>query len=246
MDLVYQDKFEVTPLYTDCFGRLKPSAILYIAQEIAGVHCFSLGVDWDTLQKKNLFWALLRTHVQISKLPRLGQCLNIETWPMPQTRTAYPRCTVGYDEAGNECFRIISLWVMMDTQSRSMVLPANCQVQVDGTVRGNEPPLPKGLPVKPGTHTRCRTVGFAELDRNLHMNNTRYLDWAMDLTDSVYHKAHDVQAFTVCYFSEAREGQEITLSHSLENGILNVNGHRQRTDVSDQTERVFAVQMQFS
>lgn len=245
MDLIYTQKYEISAIHTDCFGRVKPSVLLYFAQEIAGEHCLQLGTDWDTLQKKHLFWALIRTKVQITQLPKLGQTLTVETWPMPQTRTAYPRCTVGFDENGSECFRIISLWVLMDTESRSMVLPGKCDVQVDGILRGTEPEPPRALPAKPGEHSHTRTVGFAELDRNLHMNNTRYLDWAMDLAESGFHQQHPVREFTVCYLSEAREGQDVTLSYSLEESVLTVDGHRQQTDVPDRTERVFAAQLRF-
>ena len=109
MELIYRQQYPIGASSVDCFGRAKPSVLLYLAQEVATEHCVQLGTDWDTLQKQNLFWALIRTHVQISQLPTIGQTLTLETWPMPQTRTAYPRCTVGYDEAGRECFRVTSL-----------------------------------------------------------------------------------------------------------------------------------------
>lgn len=246
MEFVYTQKYDISAIHTDCFGRVKPSVLLYFAQEIAGEHCLQLGTDWDTLQKKNLFWALIRTKVQITRLPMLGESLILETWPMPQTRTAYPRCTVGCDENGNEYFRMISLWVLMDTQSRTMVLPGKCDVQVDGILRGMELDAPRALPARDGQHSHTRTVGFAELDRNLHMNNTRYLDWSMDLIHSQFHRCHPIREFTVCYLSEAREGQEITLSYSLEEGVLTLDGHRQRTDVPEKSERVFTARLAFS
>ena len=246
MDLVYRQVYPITAIATDCFGRAKPSVLLYFAQEVAGEHCIQLGTDWDTLQKKHLFWALIRTKVQITRLPTIGQTLTVETWPMPQTRTAYPRCTVGFDEAGNECFRSMSLWVLMDTENRSMVLPGKCDVQVDGILRGTEPDAPRALPACAAQQHQDRTVMFAELDRTLHMNNTKYLDWVMDLMDQQFHSTHTVSEFTVCYLSEAREGQQISLSYTLdENAVLTVDGHREKTDVPGEKERIFAAKVQF-
>lgn len=247
MELLYRQTFPISAIHTDCYGRAKPSVLLYFAQEIAGEHCLQLGTDWDTLQKKNLFWALIRTKVQITRLPTIGQTLTVETWPMPQTRTAYPRCTVGYDEAGNECFKMISLWVLMDTQNRTMILPGKCHVQVAGMVRGTEPDAPRALPACVASEHKERTVVFGELDRNLHMNNTKYLDWVMDLMDQQFHAGYRVSEMTLCYLSEAREGQTIDLAYTLEEGnLFSVDGLREKTDVPDEKERVFAARLQFT
>lgn len=245
MELLYKQNYTVSDMHTDCFGRAKPSAMLYISQQIAGEHCLLLGTDWDTLQKKGLFWALIRTKVQITRLPALGQQLTVRTWPMPQTRTAYPRCTVACDRDGQEYFRVISLWVLMDTDSRAMVLPGKSQIQVPGILTGDEPELPRALPAADGGAHAVRTVGFAELDRNLHMNNTRYLDWVMDLADSQFHQSHPVKEFTVCYLSEAREGQQIHLDYTLNQTHLVVDGHRSQTDVHQKSQRIFAVRLDF-
>lgn len=244
--MVYTQNYRVDAVHVDCFGRVKPSILLYFAQEIAGEHCLELGADWDTLQKKGLFWAVIRTKVQITRLPTLGETVRIETWPMPETRTAYPRCTVGYDAQGKECFKIIALWVLMDTKNRSMVLPGKSDVRVPGILRGIEPDAPKALPAMGDCETTLQTVGFGHLDRNLHMNNTKYLDWVMDLPDSAFHQTHPLKEMTICYLSEAREGQQITLGHRLEEtGILTVDGHRAKTDVPGATERVFAAKLVF-
>ena len=246
MEYIHTQTYPISEKDTDSLGRLKPSAILWFAQEIAGEHCVSLGTDWESLQKQNLFWALIRTKVEIVRLPELGETVTVKTWPMPQTRTAYPRCTVGYDADGRECFRVIALWVLMDTQSRAMVLPGKCQVQVDGILQGTEPELPRALPAGTGEQVCNRTVTERELDKNLHMNNTRYLDWAMALADENFHREHTLREFTVCYLSEARKDQQISLVYDLKDGVLQVDGYRLQTDVSGRQDRVFAARLQFS
>ena len=246
MEMIYRQTYQITPLHVDALGRVKPSILLYFAQEIAGEHCLQLGTDWDSLQKVNMFWALIRTKVEVTKLPTIGQTITVETWPMPATRTAFPRCTVGYDENGNECFKIIALWVLMDMENRSMVLPGKSGIDVPGVIRGTEPDAPRAIPAQNCARATPRTVGFGELDRNLHMNNTKYLDWAMDLLDLDFHRSHQIKEFTICYLSEARHGQKIDLSGNLsEEGIFQVDGHREKTDVSGEKERIFAAKLQF-
>ncbi len=246
MEPIFRKNFKISAIHLDCHGRVKPSVLLYFAQEVAGAHCVELDLDWQTLAKRNLFWAVIRNRVQVTRLPGDGETITVETWPMPTTRSACPRSTVGYDENGNEVFRSISLWVLMDTETRAMVLPGKSGVEVNGILRGTELAPPHSIAPKELANSAGRRVGYTELDRNGHMNNTRYLDWVDDLLPSAFHKEHPVREFTICYLSEATEGQELTLTWELsEDPVLLVDGRRQRTDVPDKQERVFSAQVLF-
>ena len=246
MEPIYSQSFEITDLYVDCFGRLLPGKILYMMQEVAGNRFSRLSMDYDALAQRGLFWAITRNKVQITRLPVRGETIRLETWPMPTTRVAYPRSIVAYDQAGNEVFRSITLWVLMDLHKRSMVLPGKSGIEVAGTLRGNELATPLGLPAKTMCNSRERYVNFTDLDRNGHMNNTHYLDWVDDLLPGDFHKNHPAREINLCYLAEAREGQRLTMDWELsETGLLTVETHRSKADDSGKEERVFAAQVQF-
>ena len=242
----YRISFSVTPGLADRAGHLKPSAMLYFAQEAAGKHCSLLGVDRQALEPRHLFWAVIRHKAEISRLPRVGETVTVETWPMPTTRSAYPRSTVGYDAQGNPLFRIISLWVLMDTQTRAMVLPGKSGITVDGILQGGELTPPASIPVQTLPNTYTRTIRPEDLDENLHMNNTRYLEWVWELLPQTLLTEKTLQGFTICYLSEARQDESLTLSWGLSSeGNLHLEGHRQRPEAPGTQARVFAVQMTF-
>ena len=93
------------------------------------------------------------------------------------------------------------------------------------------------------TNGRSRDVCFTDLDRNGHMNNTKYMDWIDDLLPSAFHEEHPVKEFTVCYHSEAREGQNLALSWDfLDDGCLRVDAHRKG---EQRDELVFSAKMLF-
>ena len=246
MEPIYQHQFHINDAAVDCFGRLKPSMLLFYVQEVAGIHASSLGAGYDALMAKNLFWVILRTKVQISRLPRSGETIRVETWPMPTSRVAYPRSVVAYDEAGSEVFRAISLWCLMDTQSRSMVLPGKSGVMVEGTLRGNELTVPGSLAIKTLENTAARTVLFSDLDRNGHMNNTRYMEWCSDLLPSAFHSSHEPKEFTICYHAEALEGETLDIHHEMkEGGLLQVDAWRQNAPENPLHHRVFTAQVHY-
>ncbi len=243
MEPIYRMKFTLYSNDCDCFGRAKPSVLLGMLQEAAGAHCAQLSMSWEEMAARNLFWAITRQHVQITRLPRLYETITVETWPMPASRVAYPRSTVAYDESGNELFRSMALWVLMDLRSRALVLPGKSGILVPGHVRGFELPSPKSLSPKCLGAVDVRTVRFGQLDRNGHMNNTKYMDWVMDLLPSSFHRNHPLREFTVCYLSENREGDRVELHYELDpDGILQVDATRPE---GDKAPRVLAVRAAF-
>ncbi len=238
----FEKKYTVDGALTDCFGKLKLSALLRFAQDVAGEHCKELSLDWDALAKKQMFWAVIRQKVQITRLPADGETITVQTWPMPTTRVAYPRSTVAYDADGQELFRAISLWVLMDTNTRGMILPGKSGVLVPGVVNGTELPAPRALAPQGLASALVRQVRYLDLDINGHMNNTRYLDWVCDLLPSSFYQVHQPKELVICYNSEALEGQALAVQWELDpEGILTVDAHRD----GEAEGRVFSARIGF-
>ena len=266
MEKLYTKQMKVPNVAVDCFGRLKPSMLLFYCQDIAGHHCTHLGTDYDTLAHRNLFWAVIRQEVagehsellgasngeyngrqlfwavtrhrvEIKRLPGAKEVITLKTWPCPTTRVAYPRATVAYDEEGNELFKCMSLWVLMDVSSRAMILPGKSGVTVDGITLGGELAAPGSLVPVAGENREMRQVRFTDLDVNGHMNNTQYLTWVEDLLPVSHHKDHPAKAFTVCYLSEALEGQTLELHWSL--------GEDLQVDAKSEDRRIFAAKVTY-
>ena len=219
MDCVYHLSFDISDLHADRFGRLKSSSILYFVQEAAGRHWKH--IEGETSQNCPLYWVIIRHRLQVTRLPRKGETIHLETWPMPTTRVAYPRSVVAYDENGNELFRSVSLWVLMDPETRAMVLPGKSGVIVNGILRGNELASPNSLAPACLSAQTERTVRFTDLDVNGHMNNARYLDWLADLLPGSFHQHHVIRDVTLGYVAEAVEGDRLQQQWELdENGHL--------------------------
>ena len=241
MEMVYSQHYEIRDNMVDCFGNLKPAQILFIAQDMGTKHCKELSLSYEALAGRGLFWAVTRHRVQISRMPRSGETIRVETWAMPTTRVAYPRSVVAYDEEGKECFRAITLWVLMTLDTRVMIQPGKTDIQVAGTLRGLELSSPKGLVPRDMVNSSFRRVAYSDIDRNGHMNNTRYMEWVEDLFPSRFHREHKLKEFTVCYLAECREGQTLDMHYEImEGGTVQVDAHRTE---NGEDHRVFSARM---
>lgn len=245
MELLFEQSVTVQNSDSNEYGKLKLSALLHYAQEAAGGHCEILGFDWNTMASKGLFWAVLRHRIVIHRLPGSGETMTVQTWPMPATRTAYPRMVRGLDKDGQVLFEVISLWALMKMESRAMVLPMRSGVEVPGILRNCEIDAPGSLPPVAYENTALWTVEQADLDINGHVNNARYLDHAEALLGP-FRAEHTPKEVTVCYLAECRLGQSVSLNWALsDDRIFAVDGCRERTDVSGKTERVFSVKIRY-
>ena len=239
MELLYSQNFKILASSVDRYGRLKPAIMLSYIQEVAGVHGSALGASYDALAQRGLFWAIIRQKVQITRVPLEGETIRLETWAMPATRTYFPRSTVAYDADGKEIFRSLSMWILMDMKNRSMVLPGKSGIEVQGLLPGSELKAPGSLAPKNLTHITPRRVGYSDLDRNGHMNNTRCLEWIGDLLPSAFHAGHTPAEIIICYHAEGREGDILDLHWQMpEEAAFQVDAFREE-------ERIFTAQIRY-
>ena len=156
-NMIFTRKTLVDATHVDRWGRMRPASLLEVMQETAGDHAALLGVGREQLDPRGLFWAIVRQTIEIHRLPGIGETVLAETWPGPPSRTAYPRYMVGRTPQGEELFRAVALWLLMDVNTRAMVLPSGSGIQVPGLLRGGELANPMGI--APGSTTTRSSAG---------------------------------------------------------------------------------------
>ena len=78
------------------------------------------------------------------------------------------------------------------------------------------------------------------------MNNCRYLDWVADLLPGSFREDRPIREFTLCYLSEALEGELLDMAWELdEDGQARVEITREETALSAGHSRVFAARIRF-
>ena len=241
MESVYRYTHTVSSLECDCFLRLRPGAMLSLLQDAASAHCSQLHFSREDPAMQGLIWAITRHHISINRLPLFGETITIETWPGKTSRVAYPRNSICYDGEGKELFRSVSLWVLMDANTRTLVLPGKSGIELPGHTRAGELPAPGSmapLHLQAQTH---RPVVFTELDSNGHMNNSHCADWLMDLLPVSFHRDHPVKDLTISYLAEAREGDQLDLSYQLNpQGVFHLDAQHQQSG-----HRIFSLEARF-
>jgi len=184
-------------------GTLSLPALCTHLQDAAGTHADQLGVAQADLLKQNQSWVLARLQVELDRLPTWRDTLTIETWPSKLSGPFAQReflFRVDAEAVG----RATSTWIVFDQDRRRPTRPPRV---LDDLVLPERPPaLDEDIPEVPvperADYTRRFRVRFHDLDLNRHVNNARYVAWALETLPIRWLDAHAARGLTLHFKSE--------------------------------------------
>lgn len=215
-DLIYEKKRTLFMRDCDMFGRLKPSALLAMFQDCSEELTEGWGVGLDAMIARGIIWVAAKVGCTMTRLPKHGEEVTVRGWA---ARSRSGICPFRYfleDANGEECARGVSMWVLSDLKTHSMMSAGVPALRLP-TPEPDDAKLPRMSVIRlPETqrHT-MRKVQFSETDFNGHLTNTRYMDWLMDLAEPEFHRTHPTKGLRIDYRSETFPEEEIQLDWNL-------------------------------
>jgi len=211
MEAVWNDTYKVNYFHVDFQKRLKPSSLMQFFQESAGNHAENLGAGYESLQPLNLLWVLSRFTLEMDTWPLWGDQVHIKTWPCGTEGLFFRRDFQFFDEAGNQIGRGVSGWLLLDGGTMRPQRMARLGLDLPLNEERSMDTFPQRVAGLTDTEVFSKTVLYNEIDVNLHVNNTRYLDWVMDCFDLEHFVQNSLSSFTLEFLSETFWGDEIKL-----------------------------------
>ncbi len=205
----FRETFTVHSYDVDAFGVIAVPALTGFLMEAAGLHANRLGVGLEALMQKGLTWVLARQRLEIPVPIRLGDVLEVETWPTGVERLAALRDLVVRRQDGVEVARATTQWFVLDLASRRPVRPGSV---LDARLpRERTPSL---LELGPARHHDLSRwdfqkrfhVRYQDIDVNLHANNASYVAWALEAIPLEVWQTARLTAMEVHYLAECRLG----------------------------------------
>ena len=218
----YSETFQVRATDCDRFRRIRPDMLFIQMQEGGEHHAYRLGVGYDAMMRRGLFFALARVHLSVSRAPRCGETVVHTTWPGNSNRFFCPRFHTFTLEDGTPLASAGALWVMLDTVNRKIVSPKAVDL---GFPDNSDIPDPVSLPMRPpamsaGGEAISRRPVYSEFDINGHVNNTKYIAWLCDALGNQTMEGMYIGDLTASYEKEIREEIPLTLSLHNEDGAF--------------------------
>jgi acyl-ACP thioesterase len=177
-----RETFAVRSYEVDAFNELAVPALWGYLQEAAGISADRLGFGVRRCLDAGFTWVLARQRLELSRAARLGEAVEIETWPNGTERLAahrefLVRC------GGQEIGRATSTWFLLDTRTRRPVDPGAALQDAFPRERGAAVvalPAGKVPALEAPAMERPFAVRFADIDLNWHVNNVSYVQWLLE------------------------------------------------------------------
>jgi medium-chain acyl-[acyl-carrier-protein] hydrolase len=178
---IYSKKYMIRYSETGANGRLTCPNILNYFQDIGSNHAGELGISAMDIYQNKMAWVIYEMQLRIFDYPQWDTPLNLSTWRFPYRKLYEIRAFEGKNNDNQILFSGKCSWVMIHLATKKPVrlnkhLPAhllNNYVEIDHTYETITPP----------EKYDCISeydVRMHHLDFNQHVNNTIYIQWALE------------------------------------------------------------------
>lgn len=203
--------------YYDCDARsnMKISAVLREMQQAGSEHLAHIGLPHSKLYQEDMVFLLSKTCAKVHQMPKAAQKININTTPSHSRGARFVREALFTDEKDNPLVSILTLWVLVQPESRRILRPRSFPYPLpitDSILNGavDDQKFAEIEQPKPFVEKDVE-VGYSVVDNNSHVNNSSYADMVCDLMpyDKLLEKGID--EIMISYINEAKYGDTINI-----------------------------------
>lgn len=209
---------------------LKLSNLLRLQQEAGERHLAQGDLAFAQLAKMGMAFLVVRANLQIERLPKAGEHIQIRTWHRGEQRAAFFRCFQILGEQGEELVNSVTAYALVDPETKKLLRPKvflqlGIEAQEEKQSSCPDPvrlQLPEQMEYAGGWNVRP-----SDTDWNCHLNNAAYLDILWDfLPEGTL--AEELGLISVCFLSQALAGDEISVYRQAQEGELLFRGVHKR------------------
>ena len=224
-EITYKENYIVKSTDTNRFHKLTPSSLLKILQDAATFGAEYVNAGKDKTMNLGYLWVLLKLEINVNRWPLYMEDIRIETYPNNNVKFIYPRTFNIYDKDNNLLINAKSDWCLLNAKTRELVLPKEYSITMPESIDMDR--ISK-IEIMESSLKEKRKIRFSDTDLNGHLNNTRYLDFILDLYDGENAINSEIISINMSFHEEVKENDiiDIYASDNKEYFILKKNDKR--------------------
>ncbi|MDD4367947.1 MAG: thioesterase [Oscillospiraceae bacterium] len=212
-------KFSIFSTQCDMWDKVQAEALFAMMQEVASDNAVDNGYGYVQLDPQGLVWLLSRSSLRMQSYPGWGDDLYIRTWCRKVERLFYMRDFELSDGQGRLWGAATTAWFLSDKSThkpeRADRISSQQQtfVNPEAVLPFDAVKLRNASVVYPDSPQIKKYADFSDIDRNRHVNNTRYVAWVADCfyaAKGLQHP-HAIIGLDINFVSELHAGDEVFL-----------------------------------
>lgn len=223
MQLVYEQKFQLTTGMFDECSNIIPYALLDLFQTIAGIHATKLGIGSSYCTNNNYGWILARQEVNIYKSPSPEEIVIVKTFPHTPGKIEFKREYELRSLSGDIYAIACAMWVLLDFNTNKMIRSTNIYPNgefLESTLFNDKLSKPMSVD-KTGKFITTYQVEKSDIDLYHHMNNAKYAQLIFNNYD---YDASNIMNFKINYQNEIKEKEIMHIYKLIDNDITYITG----------------------
>ena len=216
----YTRKYLIHYSEIDGKRRLTVPTLIHYLEDIAVLNSEAQGLTLDYYEKNSCGWMLLKWDIIIHRLPLFNETIKIITRPYSFKNFLANRQYKIFDSSENLLVEAKTVWLLADIISRKPLrVPEEMYIKFD-TARDSDKYFDKLEDLKPtnlGNHSLRIKVCEQDIDTNKHVNNVKYVEWALQSLPSDFVSSHFVYRVIVNYKKELNLDDEAVVIGSIHN-----------------------------
>ena len=200
---VHEKTWEI--YFSQCYsdGSLKFPQLADLLQLTASEHADNGGLGFKDLADYNQTWVLHSMRIEISKMPRWSDFIQVKTW-IQQLKGFKSLRNFTVERNGEVLIQVSSLWALFNMKSRR---PDTLKIDISHVKLFPNKTAIQGVHEKidlnfQAEHVYEKLVQFSHLDIVNHVNNIKYLEWCLNYVDPTIILENKVKAIDLNFIKE--------------------------------------------
>ncbi len=215
---MFNKVYEIKYSDTDEQMRLKPSVFFEYLEDIAAKNADALDFGYENIYSQNLGWFLLKYTIEIINYPQKLPFIKVETASRGANNHFAYRDFYFYDNNDILIGKAASTWALMDLKNKSMLNPKETLGEKiwDFVKKEDDLKYNKIMPVTTPEHEKTFEIRYDDIDVNRHVNNAKYIIWALETLPAEFLRANTIKHIDIQYKKDITYGNEIVSSCQIQ------------------------------
>ncbi len=215
----FSKNYDVHSFECDFNRKLRVAALLRFFEDIALAQSEERGVGLKYYHENNVAWMLNKWELDIKRMPDLGEKINIVTDPNALHKFFANRNYEVFDSKGEVIVSARSLWLYVNILSKRPMKISDEMYSAYGLEReasGEYEKLSSLPELKEPESFKKFSVRESDIDFNEHVNNSKYVEWAIETMPEKLRRFGTLKKLNVNYMKETNAGEEIVCRFGYE------------------------------
>lgn len=214
----YQKEYDINYYQVDPKLNCSIESIVNMLADIGTAQSEELGVGIDYCIENNRTWVFYQYDIKINSYPKCYDRLRIETDPAGFKKFYASRNYKIYNTKTDEVLVDgEAIFFLIDLSKRKAIRIPEEEYRTYGIndENNNDVVVNRLEKLKEVHYSKEFKVRYSDIDSNRHVNNTKYIEWAIEALPIDFVVSHNLNRLRVTFDKECTYGDEITTSVEL-------------------------------